>query len=425
MDRPLAYRMRPGSLKEVLGQKELVGDNGFLTNCVRTDSLVSMILYGPSGTGKTTMAFALGNDMKIPVIAMNAVLTSKADMIKDFNLAKAQFPTLVVIDEIHRLPKDKQDLLLPELEDGDFFVVGTTTANPFISINPALRSRVHVLETKPLGKDDIVEGLKRAIFDPKGLDGKRSFDNESLNLIASLSGGDLRFAYNLLETLSLAFPASHPITQDDVKSVKAVPNFLSDKDEDEHYNTVSGLQKSIRGSEVDAALFYLAKLIQGGDLEGLIRRLMVTAYEDVGLANPQAVDRCYNACQVAREVGFPEAQIPLGFTVVDLALSPKSKSACLAIEKATSSVSNGPVHVREYVKLHPVGLSKEASYPYDRPDVWDKIEYLPEGLEDLHFYYPWYNGRYERALAENLKELNKIKRSTDIAAVKAKNGPKF
>ncbi len=425
MDRPLAYRMRPGSLKEVLGQKELVGDNGFLTNCVRTNSLVSMILYGPSGTGKTTMAFALGNDMKIPVIAMNAVLTSKADMIKDFNLAKAQFPTLVVIDEIHRLPKDKQDLLLPELEDGDFFVVGTTTANPFISINPALRSRVHVLETKPLGKDDIVEGLKRAIFDPKGLDGKRSFDNESLNLIASLSGGDLRFAYNLLETLSLAFPANHPITQDDVKSVKAVPNFLSDKDEDEHYNTVSGLQKSIRGSEVDAALFYLAKLIQGGDLEGLIRRLMVTAYEDVGLANPQAVDRCYNACQVAREVGFPEAQIPLGFTVVDLALSPKSKSACLAIEKATSSVSNVPVHVREYVKLHPVGLSKEASYPYDRPDVWDKIEYLPEGLEDLHFYYPWYNGRYERALAENLKELNKIKRSTDIAAVKAKNGPKF
>ncbi len=200
---------------------------------------------------------------------------------------------------------------------------------------------------------------------------------------------------------------------------------MSDKDEDEHYNTVSGLQKSIRGSEVDAALFYLAKLIQGGDLEGLIRRLMVTAYEDVGLANPQAVDRCYNACQVAREVGFPEAQIPLGFTVVDLALSPKSKSACLAIEKATSSVSNVPVHVREYVKLHPVGLSKEASYPYDRPDVWDKIEYLPEGLEDLHFYYPWYNGRYERALAENLKELNKIKRSTDIAAVKAKNGPKF
>ncbi|HBR86166.1 MAG TPA: replication-associated recombination protein A [Firmicutes bacterium] len=418
MDRPLAQRMRPQTINEVLGQQTLIGPHGFLRRCIETDSLVSMVLYGPSGTGKTTIAKALGNDMKMPVIALNAVLTSKADMVKAFQQAADNFPTMVIIDEIHRLPKDKQDLLLPYLESGDFFMVGTTTANPYISLNPALRSRAQILEVKPLSPEDILTGLKRAIASPVGLKNNRKFDEQTLISIAKMSGGDLRFAYNLLETLALYYPAGHLITEDDLKSVRSVPNFLSDKDEDEHYNTVSGLQKSIRGSQVDAALFYLAKLLQGGDLEGLIRRLLVTAYEDVGLANPQAVDRCYHACQVAREVGMPEAQIPLGFTVVDLALSPKSKSSCLAIETAMSTITDAPVHVREYLKLHPVGLSKADSYPYDRPDVWPKLEYMPEGMENVHFYHPNLSGKYERALAQHLKELETTKRSTDLAELK-------
>lgn len=418
MDRPLAQRMRPQTINEVLGQQTLIGPHGFLRRCIETDSLVSMVLYGPSGTGKTTIAKALGNDMKMPVIALNAVLTSKADMVKAFQQAADNFPTMVIIDEIHRLPKDKQDLLLPYLESGDFFMVGTTTANPYISLNPALRSRAQILEVKPLSPEDILTGLKRAIASPVGLKNNRKFDEQTLISIAKMSGGDLRFAYNLLETLALYYPAGRLITEDDLKSVRSVPNFLSDKDEDEHYNTVSGLQKSIRGSQVDAALFYLAKLLQGGDLEGLIRRLLVTAYEDVGLANPQAVDRCYHACQVAREVGMPEAQIPLGFTVVDLALSPKSKSSCLAIETAMSTITDAPVHVREYLKLHPVGLSKADSYPYDRPDVWPKLEYMPEGMENVHFYHPNLSGKYERALAQHLKELETTKRSTDLAELK-------
>ncbi len=418
MDRPLAQRMRPQTINEVLGQQTLIGPHGFLRRCIETDSLVSMVLYGPSGTGKTTIAKALGNDMKMPVIALNAVLTSKADMVKAFQQAADNFPTMVIIDEIHRLPKDKQDLLLPYLESGDFFMVGTTTANPYISLNPALRSRAQILEVKPLSPEDILTGLKRAIASPVGLKNNRKFDEQTLISIAKMSGGDLRFAYNLLETLALYYPAGHLITEDDLKSVRSVPNFLSDKDEDEHYNTVSGLQKSIRGSQVDAALFYLAKLLQGGDLEGLIRRLLVTAYEDVGLANPQAVDRCYHACQVAREVGMPEAQIPLGFTVVDLALSPKSKSSCLAIETAMSTITDAPVHVREYLKLHPVGLSKADSYPYDRPDVWPKLEYMPEGMENVHFYHPNLSGKYERALAQHLKELEATKRSTNLAELK-------
>lgn len=391
-----------------------------MTHCVKNNALVSMILYGPSGTGKTTIAKALAHDLKIEAIAMNAVTTSKAEMMKGFEKASATFPTMVIIDEIHRLPKDKQDLLLPFLEDGDFFLCGTTTANPFISINPALRSRVHILETKPLTTEDIVEGLKRAIASHEGLDNKRKFSSEALKIIASLSGGDLRFAYNLMETLALNYGENHTIDAEDVKKVRSVPNFLSDKDEDEHYDTVSGLQKSIRGSEVDAALFYTAKLLQGGDLEGLIRRLLVCAYEDVGLGNPQAVDRCYNACQVAREVGLPEAVIPLGFAVVDLALSPKSKASYLAIQNALEAIEDHPEHVPEYLRLHPVGLSKDASYPYDRPDIWSKIEYMPVGMENVHFYYPWENGKYEKALSEMKKMLEKIKRKRDIASLKKK-----
>lgn len=418
MDRPLAYRMRPKRLEEVLGQKHIIGENGFLSNCVKNDSLVSIILYGPSGTGKTTIAKALAAELKIDCIAMNAVTTSKAEMIKGFETAKACFPTIVTIDEIHRLPKDKQDLLLPFLEDGDFFLCGTTTANPYISINPALRSRVHIIETKPLSENDIVKGLKRAIQSPDGLNNLIKFEEDALFTIAKLSAGDLRFAYNLMETLALCYGRNHIITKDDVSKVRSVPNFLSDKDEDEHYDTVSGLQKSIRGSEVDAALFYMAKLLQGGDLEGLIRRLLVTAYEDVGLANPAAVDRCYNACQVAREVGMPEAQIPLGFTVVDLALSPKSKASCLAIEDAMSSIEDKPLHVPEYLRLHPVGLKDEEKYPYDRSDLWSRIEYMPEGMENVHFYKPWDTGKYEKALAEQKARLETKKRERDISGLR-------
>lgn len=422
MDRPLAYRMRPASLREVLGQKRLLGPGGFLTNCVRNKALVSMILYGPSGTGKTTIAQCLAHDLALPSEVMNAVTTSKADMLKGFEKASSSFPTLVVIDEIHRLPKDKQDLLLPFLEDGDFYLCGTTTANPFVSLNPALRSRVHILETEPLSDEDIVEGLRRAEKDERGLAGSRRFSPDALKLIATLSAGDLRFAYNLMEILSLSYGKDRTIGAEEVKAVRSVPNFLSDEDEDEHYDTVSGLQKSIRGSQVDAALFYLAKLLQGGDLEGLIRRLLVTAYEDVGLGNPQAVDRCFNACQVAREVGLPEAAIPLGFSVVDLSLSPKSKSSCLAIESALEAIERHPEHVPAYLRLHPVGLSKEASYPYDRPDLWPRIQYMPEGMESVRFYFPWSNGKYEEAIAQLKERLEKGRRSRDISALKREGG---
>ena len=197
-------------------------------------------------------------------------------------------------------------------------------------------------------------------------------------------------------------------------------NYYADKDGNEHYDTVSAFQKSIRGSEVDAAVYYLAKLCQSGDLEGLIRRLLVTAYEDVGLANPQAVDRCYHACQVAREVGFPEAIIPLGFTVVELALSPKSKSSCLAIESAMAEIDKNPSQVRSYLKYTPVNADREDTYPYERSDLWKYLEYLPEGKENLRFYKPVLTGNYEKNLYKNYVELVKLRRSTSIRDLKTR-----
>lgn len=413
IDKPLAFRMRPKTLDEVIGQNKI---KSFLENLINSKSLISMIFYGPPGTGKTTLARAFANSFNANCLSLNAVTDKKDKMEATFNEAINFYPTIVIIDEIHRLDKAKQDLLLPHLESGDFYLIGCTTANPLISIRPAIRSRCRLLGTDELSKEEIEIGLNRALVSPSGLKSSKSFSKEAISYLASISGGDLRFAYNQLEAVALSFPKDHKITLEDAKEISSIPNYYADADEDEHYDTVSALQKSIRGSEVDAAIYYAAKLLKSGDLDGLIRRLLVTAYEDVGLANPQAVDRCYNACQVAKEVGMPEAMIPLGFTIVDLSLSPKSKSACLAIEEASDLVDKKPVRVRSYLRFKQVNT--EESYPYDRPDVWSKLEYLPEGLEDYKFYHPALTGKYEKALAMQYEKLSKIERTTDIAKAK-------
>lgn len=420
MKKPLAYRMRPTTLNEVIGQKAIVGENGFLTNCVKNNSLVSVILFGRPGTGKTTIAEALANSMNVHYIKLNAVTSSKADLQNAIKEAKLYADCILIIDEIHRLNKEKQDLLLPSIEDGTIYMIGATTANPMISINPAIRSRTHLLEVTPLSIDEVIIGLTRAISNPQGLNSSRSFTKDALRTIASLSGGDLRYAYNFMETLALSYSSTHEITKEDVLSTSSIPNFYADKDENEHYDTVSAFQKSIRGNEVDAALYYLAKLIKAGDLEGLIRRLLVTAYEDVGLSNPQAVDRCYHACEVAKDVGLPEAVYPLSFSVTELALSPKSKSASSALFKALDSIEKYPSEVRDYLKYTPVNAKEEDKYPYDRPDLWEYIEYLPDGLESSVFYIPRLTGNYEKSLNINYERLKKIKRSTKLSELKKK-----
>ena len=380
--------------------------------------MFSIIFFGPPGCGKTTIAEAYARSMDVKFIKLNAVTSNKKDLEQAIEECRMFEKAFIIMDEVHRLNKDKQDILLPYVEDGTIYLLGATTANPYISINPAIRSRVHLLEVKKLSIADVKKGLKKAIESPFGLNNKITMDDDAIDYISQISGGDLRFGLNYLEVLSMSH--DHTISLNDVKQTIKVPNYSLDKNDDEHYNAVSALQKSIRGSDVDAALYYLAKLCVAQDLESIQRRLLVTAYEDVGLANPQAVDRTYHACQVANMVGFPEAIIPLGFAVCDLALSPKSKASQKAISNAFEFVKKKPLDVLDYLKLTRVNVSEEDSYPYDRPDLWEKIQYLPEMIKNISFYEPTGTSKYEQALNANYHRLKSIKRTTNLRKLKEK-----
>lgn len=417
MNAPLAYRVRPHTLDDIIGQKHLVGEDGFLRHLVESNTLVSMIFYGPPGSGKTTLAEAFSRSMDAHLIKLNAVTSNKKEMEAAIEESRLFPHPIIIMDEVHRLSKDKQDLLLPFIESGTIYLIGATTANPYIAINPAIRSRCHLLEVKPLTQKEIMEGIHRVIELPNGLNNMHSFSDEAVSTIARLASGDMRFAMNLVEVATLGSKKMH-IEKSDIDAITKIPNYLMDQDENGHYDAVSALQKSIRGSDVDAALYYLARLCAAGDLESIERRLLVTAYEDIGLANPQAVTRCATALESARKVGFPEAIIPLGFTVCDLALSPKSRASCDAMHKAMDVATSSPLDVMDYLKLTPVNVQEEDKYPYDRPDIWEKIQYLPELIKNMQFYEPSDHSSYERALNENYRRLKKQGRSKDLRRLK-------
>ncbi|MCQ2741860.1 MAG: replication-associated recombination protein A [Bacilli bacterium] len=423
MKEPLPFRIRPACLDDILGQEHIVGPNGFLRKSAEKKALFSIILFGPPGTGKTTIAEAYAKTLKVHFVSLNAVTTSKQEMMQAIEEAKIFHPCILIMDEVHRLDKTKQDLLLPYVENGTFFLIGATTANPYVSLNRAIRSRCRLLEVKPLEENEVVEGLKRATANPKGLNNECSFDDGAYAFIAKLSGGDMRFALNILEEASVQYEGE-TITKEMVQTIERVPNYAMDKDEEEHYDSVSALQKSIRGSDVDAALYYLARLCIAQDLDSIKRRLLVTAYEDIGLANPNAVLRCQMAIEAAEKVGFPEAVIPLGDAVVDLCLSPKSKAGDLSIQKAMEYASSKPFIVQDYLKLTPINVQEEDKYPYDRPDLWEKIQYLPEMIKNMKFYVPSDNSKYEQALNENYRRLLKQGRSSDLRSLKKTKAPK-
>ena len=415
---PLAFRLRPKDLGDVIGQEHLVGPDGFLTRSVKSGVPISSIFYGPPGTGKTTIAEAYAKSLKIHYIKLNAVTSNKKEMELAIEEAKIFHPTIIIMDEVHRLNKDKQDILLPFIEDGSCYLLGCTTSNPYIAINQALRSRTHLLEVKRLTDEEIIIGLRRAIESKDGLNNKLQFGEDALKRIAKSSAGDLRFALNYLEILSLE--NKDVIEEEDVKKIIRVPNLISDANDDAHYNYVSALQKSIRGSDVNASLYYLACLAKSNDLDSIARRLLVTAYEDVGLANPNASLRTYIAIEAAKQVGFPEAIIPLAMVTVDLALSPKSKSSTLAVQKAMSTIEDKPLDVLDYLKLTPVNVKDEDKYPYDRPDLWEKMQYLPEALKEVKFYEPWLSSNYEKALKENYDRLLRQGRSNNLRLLRKK-----
>ena len=401
---PLAVKMRPKNLSEVIGQSHLIGQGKILTNIAKNKRLFSMILYGKPGIGKTTIALALVNEMGLKYRLLNATINNKKDFDTVVEEAKMYGGIVVLMDEIHRLNKDKQDLLLPYLENGLITLIGMTTTNPYHSINPAIRSRCQIFELKELSKEDIIKGLKRACLN-EALENIKIKDEE-LEYIASLSGGDLRFAYNLLEMAYVATD-DYNITLDVIKSINSKKVIFSDANGDGHYDLLSAFQKSIRGSDVDASIYYLARLIEAGDYESIYRRMSVIAYEDIGLANPiigVKVDACINACE---RLGFPEARIPLSVMIIDMALSPKSNNGYSTLDKAlnlieTKDTGNVPNHIKT--------SSPEYKYPHDYPNHFVKQQYLPDKIKNIKFFEPKISSKYEESLVnyyKKIEELNK------------------
>ena len=402
MDKPLAIRLRPNSLKECLGQKHLIGPKKVLTNLVDNKKIFSMILYGKPGIGKTSIALSLVNDLKVRYRVLNATINDKHDFQVVFEEAKVYDGIVLILDEIHRLNKDKQDLLLPQIESGLITLIGMTTSNPFHSINPAIRSRCHLFELKPLEEEDILEGLKVAI--KKDVLKDIEIDDESLNYIARVSGSDLRYAYNLLE-LAYYSSSNHKIDLEFLKSIDNKHNFFHDKNEDGYYDVLSAFQKSIRGSDVHASLHYLGRLLKAEDLDSIFRRLTVICYEDIGLANPSMGPKVMASIMAAERVGLPEAIIPLADVVIELALSPKSNSGVTAINKALQDIETGrcgnpPNHIKT--------TSKDYKYPHDYPNAWVKQQYLPDNIKNKKYYFPKETSSYERTLKQVEEKLEQL-----------------
>ena len=386
---PLAKKLEPKSLNDVLGQKHLIGKGAILRNLVEKKKLVSMILYGKPGIGKTSIAKSIVNDLDMPYRFLNATINNKKDFDTVVSEAKIYNGMILIMDEIHRLNKDKQDLLLPQLESGLITLIGMTTSNPYHAINPAIRSRCQLFELNELETTDIIEGLNKAVKSSY-LEGI-TIDDDTIKYIANLAGSDLRYAYNLLE---IAFYASNNQKVDInlVKQINSKPVFFSDKNGDGHYDVLSAFQKSIRGSDVDASLHYLARLITEGDLDSIYRRMSVIAYEDIGLANPSIGPKVIAAIEAAERVGLPEARIPLGTIVTEMALSPKSNTAHLALDEAIEDIEKGNTgNVPNHIKTD----SKEYLYPHDYPNSYVYQEYLPQKLKGKKYYHPKTTG-YEK-----------------------------
>lgn len=425
MLKPLAFRMRPKLIEDIIGQEHLVGENGFLRRSIEEKIPVSFILFGEPGTGKTTIAECYVNSLHAKYKLINAVTSNKKEIVDAIDEAKNYECFILIIDEIHRLNKDKQDILLPAVENGTVYLIGATTANPYISINKAIRSRLHLLEVKKLSNEQLVFGLKKAISSPNGLNNKLDIDDEALLYIAKQSNGDFRYSLNYLEIVSINFK-NKKVNLSNVKEIIRVPNSSLDDNDDGHYDAVSAMQKSIRGGDVNAAIYYASRLLSAGDLDSLTRRLLVTAYEDIGIANPQACLRTKIAIESAYEVGLPEAIIPLSVAIVDLALSPKSKAACLAMERAFEETKDMPLDVLDYLKFTPVNVQEEDRYPYDEMNVWPHLQYLPEIIKNKKFFIPNENATssYEKFLNEQYKKEQNTFKTKNIREAKKLYGKK-
>ena len=400
MEELLSIKLRPKKLSDVIGQKHLIGKDKILTNLVKNRKLFSMILYGKPGIGKTSIAMAIVNELDVKYRMLNAVINNKKDFDTVVEEAKMYNGLVLIMDEIHRLNKDKQDLLLPVLESGLITLIGMTTSNPYHSINPAIRSRCQLFELKELDSSDIDEAIER-VCKSDILPGLK-IDEKAKEYIKGISKNDLRYAYNLIEVAYYGNDDKN-ITEDKLIAICNKPNIYHDKNQDGYYDMLSALQKSIRGSDAQAAIFYLAKLLEGGELESACRRLAVIVYEDIGLANPSMGPKVMAAIDSALMLGMPEARIPLAAVVIEMALSPKSNSAEIAINKATEIANNIDYgDVPSYLKSPYNGYL----YPHDYKNDYVKQQYLPDKIKNIKFYTPKDN-KNEKILKDILDKLEK------------------
>ena len=422
---PLALRMRPRTLDEVVGQEHIIGRGRLLYRAIKADKLSSVVFYGPPGTGKTTLARVIANTTNASFRQLNATTSGKKEMEEATAYAKAQLGgygkrTILFIDEIHRFNKSQQDYLLPFVEDGTVILIGATTENPYFEVNAALLSRSTVFELKPLSREDIEKLLSRAMEDPeRGLGSYHAvLTDEAKSFLADVAGGDARCALNALELAVLTSDRDDKgqllidlATAEDCIQKRAV---RYDKSGDQHYDTISAFIKSMRGSDPDAAVYYLAKMLAAGeDIRFIARRMMICASEDVGNADPQALVVAVSAAQAVERVGLPEAQLILAHAAVYIACAPKSNAAVNAIMEAMEAVKNNitapvPVHLqdRHYSGAEKLGRGEGYKYAHDYPNHYVKQQYLPDGMTDRTFYHPGELG-YEKKIREHLAFLRK------------------
>ena len=427
---PLAARMRPTTLDEVVGQQHIIGKDKLLYRAIQADKLSSIIFYGPPGTGKTTLAKVIANTTKAEFTQINATVAGKKDMEEVIDKAKDQLgmygrKTILFIDEIHRFNKGQQDYLLPFVEDGTIILIGATTENPYFEVNGALISRSIIFELKPLSTEDIKQLIKKAVYDSeKGMGAyKAEIDEEAIEFLADISGGDARHALNALElgimTTERSGDGKIHITTEVAEECIQKRVIRYDKTGDNHYDNISAFIKSMRGSDPDAAVYYLAKMLSAGESVTFIaRRIMICAAEDVGMADPQALVVATNASLAVERIGMPEAQIILSEAVIYVATAPKSNACVNAIGDAMDTVAKTgnlpiPTHLMDahYKGAAKLGHGLGYKYAHNYPKHYVEQQYLPYELNGKEFYKPSENG-YEVKIKDHMKWLKEKESST-------------
>jgi putative ATPase len=419
---PLAGRMRPRTLEEVVGQEHIIGKGKLLYRAIKADKLGSLIFFGPPGTGKTTLAKVIANTTKSEFKQINATVAGKKDMEEIVKEAKDSLgmygkKTILFVDEIHRFNKAQQDFLLPYVEDGTVILIGATTENPYFEVNSALISRSRIFELKPLSRENIEELIKRAVYDERGMGMYNAvIDDNAVSFLADVAGGDARAALNAVELGILTTDRSEDgkihITLETAEECIQKRAVGYDKDGDNHYDTISAFIKSMRGSDPDAAAYYLARMLYAGeDIKFIARRIMICASEDVGNADPMALVVAVNACLAVERVGMPEARIILSQAANYVACAPKSNSSYMAVEKALAEVErSGSLPIPPYLQdahyrgHEDLGRGIGYKYAHDFPKHWVDQQYLPDAIKDKVFYEPSDNGR-DRETKRFLREL--------------------